>query len=142
MFSGVFHYFRLPFGPKRAPSYFQEMMAAVVLAGLVYFICETYLDDCIIHAANNESFLARLEQVFQRFHKHKLFLKPAKCQFGLTKVEFCGRVISKDGISMSAKKISQVLNFPLLTYHKQLKSRLGWLFPSSPQRPLQPGTSS
>jgi hypothetical protein len=57
MFCGVFHYLRLPFGPKRAPSYFQEMtMAAVVLAGLVYFICEIYLDDCIVHAAD-KSFL-------------------------------------------------------------------------------------
>jgi hypothetical protein len=124
-FCGVFHYLRLPFGPKRAPSYFQEMMAAVVLAGLVYFICEIYLDDCIIHAADNASFLARLEQVLQRFSKHKLFLKPAKCLFGTPKVEFCGRVISKLGISMSAKKISQVLNFPFPIYHKQLKSFLG-----------------
>jgi transposase InsO family protein len=124
-FCGVFHYLRLPFGPKRAPSYFQEMMAAVVLAGLVYFICEIYLDDCIIHAADNASFLARLETVLQRFSKHKLFLKPAKCRFGAPKVEFCGRVISKLGISMSEKKISQVLNFPFPIYHKQLKSFLG-----------------
>jgi hypothetical protein len=35
-FCGIFQYLRLPFGPKRAPSYFQEMMAAVVLAGLCY----------------------------------------------------------------------------------------------------------
>jgi hypothetical protein len=60
-FCGVFHYLRLPFGPKRAPSYFQEMMAAVVLSGLVNFICEIYLYDCIVHAANNASFLDRLE---------------------------------------------------------------------------------
>jgi hypothetical protein len=29
-FCGIFQYLRLPFGPKRAPPYFQEMMAAVV----------------------------------------------------------------------------------------------------------------
>jgi transposase InsO family protein len=124
-FCGIFHYLRLPFGPKRAPSYFQEMMAAVVLVGLVYFICEIYLDDCIVHAATNTSFLERLETVFQRFSKHKLFLKPGKCKFGTSKVEFCGRVVSKEGISMSEKKISQVLNFPVPVYHKQLKSFLG-----------------
>ena len=124
-FCGVFHYLRLPFGPKRAPSYFQEMMAAVVLAGLVYFICEIYLDDCIVHAADNAAFLKRLEQVFARFSKHKLFLKPGKCRFGTSMVEFCGRVVSKEGISMSEKKISQVLDFPVPIYHKQLKSFLG-----------------
>jgi transposase InsO family protein len=124
-FCGVYHYLRLPFGPKRAPSYFQEMMAAVVLVGLVYFTCEIYLDDCIVHANDNDTFISRLETVFQRFEKHLLFLKPGKCKFGTPKVEFCGRVISKDGISMSDKKISQVLNFPLPVYAKQLKSFLG-----------------
>jgi transposase InsO family protein len=124
-FCGIFHYLRLPFGPKRAPPYFQEMMAAVVLAGLVYFICEIYLDDCIVHAPDNQTFLQNLEKVFQRFSKHKLFLKPGKCKFGVPHVEFCGRVMSKEGISMSKKKISQVLDFPLPIYQKQLKSFLG-----------------
>jgi transposase InsO family protein len=124
-FCGIFQYLRLPFGPKRAPPYFQEMMAAVVLVGLCYFICEIYLDDCIVHGANDNDFLVNLEKVFQRFSKHKLFLKPGKCKFGVPKVEFCGRVISKEGISMSAKKISQVLDFPLPVYQKQLKSFLG-----------------
>ena len=102
-FCGIFHYLRLPFGPKRAPSYFQEMMAAIVLCGLIYFMCEIYLDDCIIHGPDNITFLARLEQVFLRFEKHKIILKPSKCKFGLPKV----------------------LNFPLPIYSKQLKSFLG-----------------
>jgi hypothetical protein len=101
------------------------MMAAVVLVGLCYFICEIYLDDCIVHGANDKDFLENLEKVFQRFSKHKLFPKPGKCKFGVPKVEFCGRVIAKEGVSMSAKKISQVLNFPLPVYQKQLKSFLG-----------------
>ena len=33
-FSGIYQFTRLPFGLKRAPSYFQEMMATVILAGL------------------------------------------------------------------------------------------------------------
>ena len=39
-FSGVYQYTRLPFGPNRAPSYCQEIMANVVLTGLIYMICE------------------------------------------------------------------------------------------------------
>jgi hypothetical protein len=130
-FCGCYQYLRLPFGPKRAPSYFQEMMAAFVLddciiSGLVYFIFEIRLDDCIIHAADNEIFTQQLELVFQRFSNiHKIVLKPNKCRFGLSEVEFCGRVISHNGIHMSAKKISQVLDFLLPKYMKQLKSFLG-----------------
>jgi hypothetical protein len=124
-FCGCYQYLRQPFGPKRAPSCFQEMMATFVLAGLVYFICEIYLHDCIIHAADSKTFIEQLELVLQRFSKHKIVLKPNKCRFGLSEVEFCGRVISHDGIHMSAKKISQVLDFPLPEYMKQLKSFLG-----------------
>ena len=100
-------------------------MAAVVLVGLIYFICEIYLDDCIIHATDAPTFISRLELVFQRFEKHKILLKPAKRTFGVPEVEFCGRVISQDGISMSSGKKGQVLNFPVLIYMKQLKSFLG-----------------
>ena len=47
-FAGVYQFTRLPFGPKRAPSYFQQMMTSVVLFGLIYIVCEMYLDDCIV----------------------------------------------------------------------------------------------
>ena len=46
--SGVYQFTRLPFGPKRAPSYFQETMATVVLIGLIHIICEMYIDDCTV----------------------------------------------------------------------------------------------
>ena len=35
-FSGVYQSTRLPFEPKRAPSYFQEIMVTVELKGLIY----------------------------------------------------------------------------------------------------------
>jgi hypothetical protein len=43
LFCGVYQFTRLTFGPKRAPSYFQQTMATVALAGLIYIICEMYI---------------------------------------------------------------------------------------------------
>ena len=57
----------LPFGPKRAPSYFQEMMASIVLLGLIYQICEEYLDDIIVYGNGFNQFCERLEILFQHF---------------------------------------------------------------------------
>ena len=37
--SGVYEFTRLPFGPKRAPSYFQQIMATIVLVGLIHMMC-------------------------------------------------------------------------------------------------------
>ena len=125
VFCGIYHFYRLPFGPKKAPSHFQEQMAACVLVGLIYYICEVYLDDIIVHGKTNEEFLARLKQVFDRMDAYQIKLKPNKCKFGLSSVEYCGRVISKYGLSMSEKKISSVINFPEPVFAKEMKSFLG-----------------
>ena len=124
-FAGVFHFTRLPFGPCRAPSYFQERMATEVLCGLIYFICEMYLDDCIVYARGNAEFLYRLEEVFMRFRKHNLRLKAKKCKFGLSRIGYVGRMVDKNGLSMSADKIESVLNFPLPKDVTALRGLLG-----------------
>ncbi len=111
-FCGVYQFTRLPFGPRQAPSYFQEMMAKVVLNGLIYTKCEMYLDDCIVYAKGHEEFLERLELVFRRFRESGLCLKAKKCRFGMKQIEYVGRTISSAGISMSRQKIDSVLNFP------------------------------
>ena len=62
-FSGVYQFTRLPFGPKRAPSYFQEIMATVVLTGLIYMIFEMYVDDCTVFSDTNIEFVSRLKSI-------------------------------------------------------------------------------
>lgn len=124
-FCGVFEWLRVPMGLKGAPSYFQQMMVTVVLVGLVYIICEVYLDDIIIHAKTDLEFLERLRQVFQRFRKHRMTANPEKCDFGLPEIEYVGHVLDKNGLSFSKKKLSQVLDFPKPIYQKELKSFLG-----------------
>ena len=108
----IYKFTRLPFGLKRAPSYFREMMATIVLAGLLYVTCEMYLDDCIVFGKEPDEFLQRLRDVFIHFREKNLFLKTKKCKFGVTRLEYVRRVISKEGLSMSAEKIKSVLNFP------------------------------
>ena len=125
IFSGLNQFTRLPFGPKSAPSYFQEIMATTVLAGLIYMICEMYIDDCTVFGDTNIEFVSRLKLIFQRFRKHNLYLKASKCFFGYSELEFVGRVVSEKGLQISRTKIQSVLDFPLPTVSKQLKSFLG-----------------
>jgi hypothetical protein len=75
LFCGVYQFIRLPFGPKRAPSYFQQNMATVVLAGLIYVICEMYIDDCNVFGKDTDELVYRLRLIFERFRKHNLFVK-------------------------------------------------------------------
>jgi hypothetical protein len=124
-FCGIFQFCRLPFGPKRAPSYFQQMMSSVVLVGLLYFICEMYLDDCIVHANGEDQFIERLDLVLGRFGERNIFLKPSKCGFGMPRVEYCGKEISENGLCMSKKKIQKVLDFPKPQTAGQMKQFVG-----------------
>ena len=114
-FSVVNQFTRLPFGPKRAPSYFQEIMATVVLTGLIYMICEMYTDDCTVFGDTNIEFVSRLTLIFERFRKHNLYLKASKCFFGYSELEFVGKVVSEKGLQRSRTKIQSVLDFPLPT---------------------------
>ena len=54
-----------------------------------------------------------------------LKLKAKKCRFGLKRIEYVGRVIDKDGLSMSKEKIETVLNFPLPKEVTALRGFLG-----------------
>ena len=101
------------------------MMAKVVLNGLIYTKCEMYLDDCIVYAKGHDEFLERLELVFRRFRCFGLYLKAKKCRFGMRQIEYVGRTISSNGISMSKHKIDSVLNFPKPMTITALRSFLG-----------------
>ena len=104
-FCGIYQFTRVPFGPKNAPSYYQQLITGVLLAGIQYFICELYVDDCI--------------------KKYKIVLKPKKCRFGTTEIDYVGRVINEHGTTMRNEKITKVLDFPLSIYFKQLRGFIG-----------------
>ena len=124
-FSGVYQFTRLPFGPKCAPSYFQEIMATVVLTGLIHMICEMYIDDCTVFGDTSIEFVSRLKLIFERFRRRNLYIKVSKCFFGYSELEFVGKVVSEKGLQISRTKIQSILNFPFHTVSKQLKSFLG-----------------
>ena len=100
-------------------------MVTKVLQGLLYVSCEMYLDDCIVYASSEDQFLVRLKEVFQRFRERGLLLKAKKCEFGLLQIEYVGRVITKEELSMSKVKIQSVLNFEKLRNLHVLRSLLG-----------------
>jgi Reverse transcriptase (RNA-dependent DNA polymerase) len=125
VFCGIYQFTRFPFGLTGAPSYFQQTIATVVLAGLLYFTCEVYIDDVNVYAKDSDEFLARLREVFQRFRHHKVYLKASKCYLGYSELNYLGTVISSEGLQMSQDRFKQVVDFPTPQLSKQLKSFLG-----------------
>jgi hypothetical protein len=87
------------------------MLASVVLAGLMYIICELYIDDLIIHGRTKEEFIQRLDKVFERLSQHKIRVHPDKCVLGIHEVEYVGHTINAQGMTFSREKIDKVLQF-------------------------------
>jgi len=124
-FMGIFQWLRVPMGGKGAPSYFQRVMASVVLVGLIYVMCELYIDDVIVHGSNKEEYFARLRKVLERLRKHKVKIHPDKVRAGLSEVEYVGHTINSMGTTFSRDKINEILDFPKPSRHLDLKTFLG-----------------
>ena len=58
--------------------------------------------------------------------KHKLYLKPEKCEFEKTTIEYLGIFISENHVSMDPVKIDSVQEWPAPTNKKEVQSFLGF----------------
>ena len=122
---GMFEWNRVPMGLKAAGSYFQRTMVTQVLRGLIFDICECYLDDIITYGEDEKTFLANLEAVFARLQQFNVTLNPAKCRFGMSEIEYVGHVINDKGVTFTRDKLDSVVNFPKPETEKDMKSFLG-----------------
>ena len=83
------------------------------------------LDDVVILGISFDDHLQKLCLVLQRFKDHNLKLKPKKCHIIQTDVDFLGRKVSANEMSIQQEKIRVVLDWPMPTTKKELASFLG-----------------
>ena len=88
-------------------------MASVVLAGLLYIICEIYIDDVLIHGRSEEDFLVNVRKVLDRLRTFNDTANPKKTKLRLSEVEYVGHVVSSEGTSFTDEKRLKVLDFLL-----------------------------
>ncbi|KAL1279987.1 hypothetical protein QQF64_014587 [Cirrhinus molitorella] len=119
---GLFDFLRMPFGLKNAAQTFQRMMDSI-LRGLDFLFI--YLDDILIASVSMEEHLAHLQSLFVRLSQHGLIINPAKCQFGLTTIDFLGHRISSKGAVPLPSKVDAITGFPTPRTTKTLQEFLG-----------------
>ena len=122
---GIYTWSRLPFGPKGAPSFFQFLMCTFVLKGLLYLICEVYIDDVIIYGKDEEDFCANLDKVLKAVKNSRLILNPKKCRFGLKEIEYVGHTLDGSGLRITDDKLRKIALFRKPMTMKEMKSFLG-----------------
>ena len=90
-------------------------------------IVVVYIDDIMIFTKmddlkkHNEIVL----EVLCHLEENDLYIKPEKCTFHTTEVDFLRMIVGKDGIKMDQEKVKAVLNLPAPSNIKGVRSFLG-----------------
>lgn len=112
---GLFEFRVMPFGLTNAPGVFQRLMQRV-LAGLNPLdgqeFVSVYIDDILVYSRSWEDHLQHLKAVFNRLTKVGLRLKPVKCHFARSELEYLGHVITCHGLKTNPRLIQAVREFP------------------------------
>ena len=121
---GLYQFKVMPFGLQNAPATFQRYMDKV-LGGLKWQQLLVYMDDICVFGRTFEAHLASLEATLQRLEAHGLRLKPSKCMLFQKEFLYLGHVVSAEGIRADEKKKRAVIEMPVPTNVKQVRSFIG-----------------
>ena len=113
------------FGLCNSPATFQKMMNEIFHDMLD--VCIVYIDDLMIFMEkdNQKEHDRVMLEVLKWLHDNDLFVKPEKCHFRVTEVDFLDMIISRDGIKMDPEKVNTILKWPKLMNVKQVCTFLG-----------------
>ena len=116
------------FGLTNALATFQSMMNFIFRKLINEGYVTIYMDDILIHTLNDLTLHQRVvNDVLRVLADNDLYLKPQKCQFEATEVEYLGVVISEDRITMDPVKVNSVKNWKQPTTLRELRAFLGFL---------------
>ena len=84
------------------------------------------MDNIFLFVKNPQDLETNTKKVLQRLQENDLFLKPPKCEFSKTKVEWLGMIIEEGRISMDPGKLKGISEWPSPTTVKQTRGFLGF----------------
>ncbi|GKT28831.1 unnamed protein product, partial [Aduncisulcus paluster] len=94
-------------------------------ADLIPHSCLIFIDDILIKGKTDSDFLFHLDAVLTRAEELNLRLKPSKCKFGVSQVEFLGREVSSSGIRVAESRIQDLKELKAPKNKKQTQQILG-----------------
>ncbi|GLB41126.1 putative retrotransposable element tf2 155 kda protein type 1-like [Lyophyllum shimeji] len=128
---GLFEPLVMFFGLTNSPATFQTMMNDIFRDLIVQGVVCVYFDDILIYTKTLEEHRRITCIVLDRLCEHRLFLKPKKCEFERTEIEYLGLIISHGTASIDLVKVAGVAEWPTPKNKKEVQSFLGFTNGSS-----------
>jgi hypothetical protein len=83
-----------------------------------------YLDDILIFTKDLDEHRRITQRVLRRLAEHELYLRPEKCEFEKTRIEYLGLIISENRVEINPVKVAGVAEWPEPTSKQEVQSFL------------------
>ena len=117
---GLFEPTVMFFGLCNSPATFQAMMDSIFKDMIQDNQVIVYMDDVLIFAQTQEDLEQYTKKVLQCLREHNLYLKPKKCEFNKTKLEYLGMIVEEGKLAMDPVKLGGIRDWPTPTKVKEV----------------------
>ncbi|PPQ81108.1 hypothetical protein CVT24_008812 [Panaeolus cyanescens] len=124
---GLFEPLVMFFGLTNSPATFQTMMNELFKDLIDKGVVIVYMDDILIFTKDLASHRQIVNQVLQILQDNDLSLKPEKCLFEQSEVEYLGVIVSHNCIRMDPKKVEAIRDWPAPRNKKDVQQFLGFV---------------
>jgi hypothetical protein len=90
-------------------------------------VCVQFVDDILLASKSVDAHLYHLEMILREVARANLVLNPKKCKVLQSKVEFCGRMLDREGLLPTDEDIRRLVRWPRPMTRKLMYSFLGLL---------------
>lgn len=119
-----FHFVRMPFGLKNAPSIFQRCVNDI-LQDYIGKFAYVYIDDVLIFSDTAEEHMRHISLIFGALYAANMKISDEKSHFFKSEIEFLGHIIKQNKITVDPEKITTIRDYEMPKTLKQLRSFLG-----------------
>ena len=103
---GLYQFKYLPFGLHGAPATFQRMMDRLLKGKEEYGAA--YMDDLVVFSSEFDEHLEHLKEILETLQEANLTVKPSKCSFAQSKVNYLGYLVGNGNLEPQQTKIAAV----------------------------------
>ena len=109
-----------------SPATFQAMMDHIFIDMIEGNLVIIYMDNILIFSKTQEELERITKMVLKQLWNNDLYLKPEKCKFNKTILEYLRLIIKKGQLSMDPVKLKGIMEWPIPSTVKQLQAFLGF----------------
>jgi hypothetical protein len=124
---GLFEPLVMYFGLTNSLATFQTMMNKIFQDLITEGVASVYLDDILIFTNSMEEHRRITRLVLDRMCEHKLYLRPEKCEFEQTRIEYLSVIISHNKVETDPVNIAGVADWPMHSNKKEVQFFIGFI---------------